>query len=220
MSEPERFDSPPSPLDRGIDPAAAIASLRQRGGARIDPVRFHFMEDLAKRAQAQPAPVRRVLEAKLAKALAEYGARLAQVPDGAEDSARPENKTHPAPLADLVRHIRQRTAQELNGDSARDLGDHADLKALRYFRDTWSKLSVDQTVAHALATGPANAGPLNSHSLVLQSLQSMRDSSPEYLNRFMAYADALLWLDQANSSTTSAKGLAIRRESKKKRQSK
>ena len=36
---------------------------------------------------------------------------------------------------------------------------------------------------------------------MLRSLQVMRDISPEYLRRFMAYADGLLWLDQADSST-------------------
>jgi hypothetical protein len=28
----------------------------------------------------------------------------------------------------------------------------------------------------------------------------MRDLSPEYLERFMSYVDALLWLDQANGA--------------------
>lgn len=75
-----------------------------------------------------------------------------------------------------------------------------ELKSLSYFRDTWSRLSVEQTLSHALAQAPENAGPLNSHFLVLQALGVMRDIAPEYLARFMSFADALLWLEQADSS--------------------
>lgn len=35
--------------------------------------------------------------------------------------------------------------------------------------------------------------------LVLRSLGLMREASPDYLNRFMAYVDTLLWLDVAES---------------------
>ena len=74
----------------------------------------------------------------------------------------------------------------------------AELKALSCFRDTWSKLRVDQQFHQALADEPENAGPLNSHFLVLRALRLMRDISPAYLKHFMDYADALLWLEQAD----------------------
>jgi hypothetical protein len=45
----------------------------------------------------------------------------------------------------------------------------------------------------------------------------MRDLSPDYLNRFMAYADALLWLDQANSAGTPAEKKTVPGEGDKKR---
>lgn len=75
-------------------------------------------------------------------------------------------------------------------------GAHAELKTLRNFRNTWSKLSVDKQLAQALEQAPKNAGPINSHMLVLRSLALMRDISPDYLNRFMSYTDTLLCLDQ------------------------
>ena len=71
-----------------------------------------------------------------------------------------------------------------------------ELKAVRQFRNTWAKLSADQQLNRALDQAPKNAGPINSHMLVLRSLALMRDISPDYLNRFMSYADALLCLDQ------------------------
>jgi Protein of unknown function (DUF2894) len=73
------------------------------------------------------------------------------------------------------------------------------LKTLSYFRSTWSKLSADRRLTQSLAKVPENAGPLNSQHLVHRSLTLMRDLSPEYLNRFMSYVDALSWLDQANA---------------------
>lgn len=71
-----------------------------------------------------------------------------------------------------------------------------ELKSLRYFRSTWSRLSAEQQLAQALAQAPENAGPLNSHLLVLRALQLMQEVSPDYLQRFMSYADTLLWLEQ------------------------
>jgi hypothetical protein len=76
-----------------------------------------------------------------------------------------------------------------------------ELKAIRQFRNTWSKLSVDKQVAQALDQAPKNAGPINSHMLVLRSLALMRDTSPDYLNRFMSYVDTLLCLDQGDAKS-------------------
>lgn len=182
---------------------------------RSNAVRLHFIKTLAQRAQAQPEPVKRVLEGKLAEALADHKACLERT----RNEAPLENKAHRTPLADLLRYIAQQASLGSKGDPARGNEDHADLKSLRYFRDTWSKLSADQSVTKALATGPSNAGPLNSHSLILRSLKLMRDISPDYLNRFMTYADALLWLEQANSSSTPPKKNAGRGEGNKKRKS-
>lgn len=124
-----------------------------------------------------------------------------------------------SPLADLLRYIAQRNAQAFNSDPTQTAEDPTELKSLRYFRDTWSKLSTDQTVAQALTTAPENAGPLNSHALILQSLQLMRDTSPDYLKHFMSYANALLWLERASISNATARKNAARNESSKKRKS-
>ena len=75
----------------------------------------------------------------------------------------------------------------------------AELKSLRYFRSTWSRLSLEQQLSRALAQAPDNAGPLNSHFLVLQALIRMRDIAPPYLEGFIAHVDALLWLERADA---------------------
>jgi hypothetical protein len=50
------------------------------------------------------------------------------------------------------------------------------------------------------ASLPENAGPLNSQHLVHRSLLLMRELSPEYLERFVGYIDALQWLEQSNEA--------------------
>ena len=54
---------------------------------------------------------------------------------------------------------------------------------------------------------------------MLQSLGLMRDISPAYLEQFMSYVDALLWLDQADSGRSPAQRNAARGEGGRKRKS-
>ena len=68
------------------------------------------------------------------------------------------------------------------------------------FRKTLSMLSMHKQVQHAIAQAPPNAGPINSQMLVLRSLSLMRQHSPDYLNRFLAYVDTLLCLEQASQA--------------------
>lgn len=126
------------------------------------------------------------------------------------------------PLAELVRHIERQSSALGDDERAADHGGAAggppaELKAVRYFRSTWSRLSVDQQLSRSLARVPENAGPLNSQRLVLRSLQLMREVSPAYLSRFMSYVDTLLWLDQAPLAGPPAPASASRGEADKKR---
>jgi hypothetical protein len=140
---------------------------------------------------------------------------------------------HPATdglLAELVRHVdRQASVAESAGpgparpaDTAIGSADGsggapAELKAVRAFRSTWARLSVDQQLTRSLARIPEQAGPLNSQLLVLRSLKLMRDVSPAYLSRFMSYVDALLWLDEAGLPGAPAQAAAPRGDADKKR---
>lgn len=97
-------------------------------------------------------------------------------------------------LADLARTLAQQSLESAPAGHEEHLGTRPELRSVQRFRNTWSKLSVDRQVTQALHQAPANAGPINSHMLVLRSLALMRDISPEYLNRFISYADTLLCL--------------------------
>ena len=70
-----------------------------------------------------------------------------------------------------------------------------ELKTVRESRATWARMSVDKQLALSMKQGPINAGPINSHMLVLRSLAMMQEISPDYLGRLVSYADTLLFLD-------------------------
>ena len=127
--------------------------------------------------------------------------------------ARLEGQGAPSPLSALLDHIGRDMLLSAGSSRAREVAPSAppELKSLSYFRSTWSRLSLERQLSDAFAQAPENAGPLNSHHLVLQALGQMRDISPEYLRQFMSYVDALLWLEQADSSRSPARNNAARK---------
>lgn len=186
-------------MSEPLDFSADIAALRQSGADQFDPVRLHYLQVLATRASAHQGKVKRILDGKLAHALAAFRERLAQAQRDAKDSVVPSKESEPrASLAELVRHMAQHAPDPAEGSFDGHAGLRPELKTTRYFRNTWSKLSVDKQVTQAIKQAPKNAGPINSHMLVLRSLALMREISPDYLNRFTSYVDALLCLDQCD----------------------
>lgn len=216
-----------APLDPAIDFSALIASLRMAGAAGFDPLRLHYIDVLAKRAMAHQGSAKRLLDGKLAQALADFKERFEQAqcearetvartaphyPHAADELERLfiagdfkglrrcvatlETSARRASLGALVRQLEQHSPGNADVRWEGNGGSRFELKTIRRFRNTWSKLSADKQVTQALELAPKNAGPINSHMLVLRSLALMRDISPDYLNRFMSYADTLLCLDQ------------------------
>ncbi|TSD58861.1 DUF2894 domain-containing protein [Variovorax sp. KBS0712] len=195
--------------DDQVDAIAALDAWRARGDDRFDPVRFRFIEAMALRAAAHEGEARRLLDARLASLMATYRADLEKVEPEAEAPA--EAPLHTA-LAELMNHIAQLAplppppdAEATDGDTVPSLSTAPELKTLSYFRGTWSKLAADQRVTQSLAKVPKNAGPLNTHHLVQRALTLMRDLSPQYLQRFMAHVDALLWIEQVNAAAEAAR---------------
>jgi hypothetical protein len=195
-----------------FDAGAALAALRERGRDRADPVRFRFIEAMARRADAHGGDARRMLDERIAQLLAAYGDALTDRPEAA--SAPQQASPVRGALAELAEHIAQHAPAPAAGLPSG--GTTPELKAVAYYRSTWSKLSAERRLTQSLAKVPDNAGPLNSHHLVHRALILMRDLSPEYLNRFMSYVDALLWIDQANGSMAAAAASAPRTENSKK----
>jgi len=107
-----------------------------------------------------------------------------------------------AALSELNAHLRRQhdhTAHDaaLAGEAI----DPTELASLRRFRASWSRIAAEEQVAQAITRTPDNAGPLNSHALVLRSLALMRELSPDYLQRFLAQLDTLMWLEDVGQRT-------------------
>jgi hypothetical protein len=115
-----------------------------------------------------------------------------------------KKNSHPNPLGVLLRQFEQHVSGTKTGSQGASAGLRTELKTVRTARNIWSKLSSIRQVTRALEQAPKNAGPINSHMLVLRSLALMRDVSPDYLNRFMSYADTLLCLDHQAEKDKSA----------------
>ena len=205
----------------------ALAALREAGAPRLDPVRMYYIESLWQRTQVAPPGVQRLLAARLQQAVADCHASLPRAQAAAPKPGAPATRRAPAPaapspapspLAALNQHIRSRAQGSTVGTASAPMaGTAPDMKSVQRFRDVWSHIAAEQQVSRAIVQGPENAGPLNSHRLVLRSLALMRSLSPDYLRRFLEHADALLWLDQAQQKLASPEGKPAARRSRARR---
>jgi hypothetical protein len=103
----------------------------------------------------------------------------------------------PALLAQLNQYIRGTVAARAELAAPGERPEPDELASARRFRRAWDRGRTLDQVQQALARRPASAGPLNSHMLVLRSLDMLRELSPDYLRRFLRHVEALQWLEQA-----------------------
>ncbi|MBN3730651.1 DUF2894 domain-containing protein [Burkholderia sp. Tr-20390] len=166
---------------------ATLDAWREQGADRLDPVRFHRIDALERRAAALEGDARALLDARLATLLEGFAEVVARADKTATATASGAAGT-PArgALAELV----ERLARDAQADR-RGL----DPELVDYFRTMWSKVRTEQQYRQSLDQVPRNAGPLNSNSLVHRSLATMRELSPAYLQQFLSYVDALAWLE-------------------------
>lgn len=219
------------PTDRlAPAPGLTLADLQALGAPRLDPVRFCYLQALARRAAAQQGAARQALATRLAWATEALAAQCRQALADAGQALPGVLARHPGAATDLRRllaaadlpGLRRLTVQLDARSRPRPLADllrrldrpapvgagaeagqaHTELKALQAFRSIWSRLSAERQLARSLDQLPQNPGPLNSQLLALRALQQMQALSPAYLQRFMAQVEALLWLDAAGSAGT------------------
>lgn len=217
--------SPPAdaatPGADAVDPARqAITAMRDRGEHRVDPLRYGYIDALARRADRHAGDVRRRLDRELARALADYRERVAMSRSPGADvlsapAPTPPPAPAPGPLGELVRRLdgRRSVAPQQQHPLHRAANAAApDLAALRDTLATWVRLSVDRQLSRSLQQAPANPGPLNTHGLVLRSLQLMQQISPDYLDRIVEQIETLSWLDAAATAAAPVPGQRIRRD--------
>ena len=187
-----------------------LETLRAAGAARVDAVGWHYIETLAQRTQAQSGTAQSLLLVKLQGALAEFKGRIKSA--AAPQAEIAPGPVLPSPMSVLLQDMGSPTALQGAGKTA---GQLAETPRIQQFRKQLSQISVHKQVTQAIAQAPQNAGPINSHMLVLRSLGLMRDISPDYLNRFMGYVDTLLCLDEAGVGKAAPRRTASASVSKK-----
>ena len=206
--------------------AADLAVLREAGAPAFDAVGWHYIEVLTAKTQTHRGTTQALLQAKLDKALCDLKARMAVTKSldqsGVPTASTAPVSTSPSPLAQLLQemaplaqHTPSAPAPVLASAMGKPSNWRAESPRVQQFRKTLYKLSVQKQVTQAIAQAPQNAGPINSHMLVLRSLGLMRELSPDYLNRFMSFVDTLLCLEEAgNAKPLSKKSVATAKAKK------
>jgi hypothetical protein len=124
-----------------------------------------------------------------------------------------ELNAHIDQISQAARADRQNAAHNPTGPDT-----WPELRSAQRFRETWERLAAEVQVQNAQARAPQNAGPLNPQRLMLSTLARMGELSPHYLRRFLAHAESLLWLEQAQPQlkplTKKAKPAKLTREKK------
>lgn len=187
-----------------------LQALRAAGLAEHDPVRFRYLEVLADRWATATGPV----QARLAQAF-DAAARTQPSAPQARQHALPTKSHACAALRQLNADIAARTGSDNVPSASETHGPARELASVRRFGETWSKVASEQQLLAALENAPANAGPLNSQRLMVQTLQRMHRLSDHYLHRFLAHANALIALEDAAHSLPQAASRASRARRRK-----
>ncbi|WP_254902541.1 DUF2894 domain-containing protein [Trinickia caryophylli] len=187
---------------------------RASGADRMDRLRFDLIDAMERRTAGYGGEPRKVLDDKLARLVEAYAADLertcaearcnagqdaaAACADTGADIGR--GRQARGPLGELADKLSSRWPASGQDDTERggraQAGVEPPTDVVDYFRGVWSKVSTERQLRQSLEQVPGNAGPLNSNSLVYRALMLMRELSPDYLQRFMAYADTLSWMEQ------------------------
>lgn len=207
--------------DSGIDAQRRLEAWRAHGADRVDPLRFARIEALARRTAGERGAVRALLDARLAQLFDAYAADVARMPShatfGGASSTEPDATQ--GVMTTLLQHLERETAGRDDRSAHASAGARAAAAAatssesvdgpasdavggaprgadmLDELRRASRRARTESQMRQALQDAPANAGPLNSSSLVHRALNLMRDAAPGYLLPFMAYVDALASLE-------------------------
>src|SRR5471032_1057666 len=177
---------------------STLDAWREGGADRLDPVRFHFIDAMDRRAVNHSGEARRILDDRLSKLIEAYANDYANAPSRTAEASDPARSA----LAGLTEYMSRCAPVDRDDPTAVHTlprrSSYPEMEVLDYFRKTWTQVSTERQFRQSLAQVPGNAGPLNSSSLVHRSLALMRELSPGYLEQFLSYIDALSWMEQMN----------------------
>lgn len=189
-----------------LNARAVLDAWRASGADRVHPLRFHLIDALDRRAAAYEGAVRQRLDERVAGLIAAYEGELigaeeaAADADAEADAEAPQDAVSGGPLAELIAYLGSDDSRDLLGLRAA----YPELPLLDEFRALWSRFSADRQVRQSQERVHKNAGPLNSNQLVHRALTLMREMSPGYLQQFLSYTDALMWMEQMTAAAAPA----------------
>lgn len=213
---------------------ARLASLRDADGHRVDAVRLAYIDGLILRAGRARPDVQVILQCKAERALDAYIAEnkiLQASPAVAQSSSPAADHTVralksligqldnlPAPRDFAKNALEQQLLQQEGGLLSKltvpsanseieptDTAEPVALKSNQKMQRGRQERSLEKRIELALAEAPDNPGPLNPQMLAVKALSNMRELSPQYLSRFVAYLDTLFWLEQVGGTAASKK---------------
>ena len=219
--DPARFRYIESMTRRSAQHSSAVARIVvNKAGVALDAYRCALE---AERAQARvlveqiasvnPAAAQRaqeLFEAFEFKALKRLAAERQQDPAGGaleillqrlNGSDRPATDNPAgAAIGDLLRSQEAEAIRSVStpatDEAALPAKSPCELRAARLFREARQQQHAHRLVAREAQEAPEDCGPLNPQKLAIRSLLAMRDLSPAYLGRFVAYVDTLFWLEK------------------------
>lgn len=190
----------------GTRARAMLEAWREQHADRLDPVRFHAMDALERRAANHEGDVRRLLDEKLAVLVDAYAGDLEKAAVSAGTTS--SETSNRSALAGLIDHLAaSRSSRDeafATHNAAMPSASYPTLETLDEFRKIWSAVRTGSQLRQSLEQVPENAGPLNSGALVHRSIGLMRELSPGYLQEFLSYIDALSWIELINGSVLPA----------------
>ncbi len=191
--------------------AGQLQAWRAQGLDACQPLRFAYLEALAGRLPRLQGAARELLEQRLAGLLEEYarevkdraghGSTSAQVRETAQgrgalgrllDDFASTRIREPVPLAGAPAEAEP--APEPTPVKA--IAPTGELPLLQEVREIWDGVRTASQLRQSLVPAQEDAGPLNSSVLVHRALTLMQATSPDYLQHFVAYAEALSWMEQ------------------------
>lgn len=114
----------------------------------------------------------------------------------------PDKAHNPGPLGELLAHIaaarraNEAAAVSAPGNARTDGQQALPSAVLDEFQQLWGRIRTESQLRQSLAATPDDAGPLHSSTLLHRAMTLMQDVAPGYLQQFIAYVDALSWMEQ------------------------
>lgn len=193
----------------------SLATLKANGDHHFDPVRYDHMCNLVERASKAREGVQATLYGKVVSLLDAYQNDLQA---NEENACRlPRRSQTRIFLKDLHQTLNDRNRRRGFTDSSDAISEQLlekednslieagfntlnkqpnELQAYTLYRESRKQFETDSLVDAIVHNNPDELGPLNPQKLLIRSLESMRELSPHYLNRFVGYIDTLLRLEE------------------------